>query len=61
MPIISLAGLAFGGVGGFIGNALTTASNVVNVINNPLSIIPGFETVKNFALDKINFIGNKVN
>lgn len=69
MPIVEIAGLAFGGVTGVIGQVFTTASNIAKIIDDPISLIPGVDKVKNFIENNTfvnktigsvkNVIGNK--
>jgi hypothetical protein len=38
-PVLNIAGILLGGVGGFVGQAINTASKVVNIVRNPASLI----------------------
>ena len=45
-PFITLAGLALGGVGGIVGQTISFASKTVDVLKDPMSLIPGYGQIK---------------
>jgi len=46
MPIVNIIGIACGGIPGLIGKVVNCASSAYNACKDPLSLIPGYDQVK---------------